>query len=175
MTLVKTTMLRYANTIRTSMFWQQSWQSRAQLASHYIIMQFPGKCLCPVNRHLLFPAFNAHNFTHSSSCIIVSCLLVAAGPSQWPRYNQTLWSFCCWCPLPLLLLFLLILLAACSAPTLPPATSLHYLSLSLSLPSLHDPHLHGNQFKMASRKRRLSVDGWAIMTRGEDESGWEWI
>ncbi|AWP16309.1 Hypothetical protein SMAX5B_021909 [Scophthalmus maximus] len=54
--------------------------------------------------------------------------------------------------------------AACSAPTPPPATSL--LSLALSPTSLHDPHLHGYQSKMAPRKGRLQVGGSAIMTPG---------
>lgn len=35
-----------------------------------------------------------HNIPCRSSCIIVSCLLVAAGASQWPRYNETLWLCC---------------------------------------------------------------------------------
>lgn len=55
--------------------------------------------------------------------------------------------------------------AACSALTPPPATSL------LSLPSLHDPHLHGNKSKMAPRKSRLHVescsngDSWLCRSR----------
>lgn len=37
-----------------------------------------------------------HDFHRISSCIKVSCLLVAAGASQWPRYNESLWlRFCC--------------------------------------------------------------------------------
>lgn len=84
-----------------------------------------------------------------SSCIIASCLLVAAGASQWPRYNEGLWPSA---P------------AACSVPTPPPATSLP------SLPSLHDPHLHGYRSKMAPRERQCSEgfldhDSWLQRSR----------
>lgn len=88
----------------------------------------------------------AHNFPHPSSCIIASCLHAAAGASQWPRYNESLWPSA---P------------GACSAPTPPPATSL------LSLLSLHDPHLHGYQSKMAVRTR-LHIEHFG------DRDSWLW-
>lgn len=48
-----------------------------------------GKNSCPVT---ISPC--THNIPCCSSCIIASCLLVAAGASQWPRYNETLWLYC---------------------------------------------------------------------------------
>lgn len=95
----------------------------------------------------------AHNFPHPSSCIIASCLLAAAGASQWPRYNESLWPSD---P------------AACSAQPPPAATSL------LSLPSLHDPHLHGYQCKMAPG-RRLHAEHFSDCDSLLWRIGWEWV
>lgn len=69
------------------------------------------------------PCVNTHPpptplLPHHSSCIIKFCLHVAAGASQWPRYNK---SFRPSDP------------AACSAPTLPAATLCNHCMTHISM------------------------------------------
>lgn len=100
----------------------------------------------------------AHNFPHPSSCIIASCLLVAAGASQWPRYNESLW-----------LLLLLPALAACILwlHHQPQVFSLchhcvTHISIVTSPKWLQGMRLHVEGFS--------SLDSWLC-----EEVGWEWV
>lgn len=95
----------------------------------------------------------AHNIPRPSSCIIASCLLVAAGASQWPRYNESLWPSS---P------------AACSPLTPPPATSL--LSAITAWPTSPWLPVQNGSKEEAARRGLL-----ATMTPVFWRSGWEWV